>query len=123
MVLPLISICDESTFDLLWDQLIGSKPQSYTSNTFVDILKTVQDRYQCLGISCDLVGRSSLNGGVGWPECDDNAVNRLELAGYKPATEGSQNVRFINCPVILFYLPFTFSSYEFTLLSIVVVVD
>jgi hypothetical protein len=96
MVLPLISICDEVTFDKLWEQLISEK-QTYNSATFDGILKMVQDRFQCLGLTCSLVGRSSLNQGTTWPECNDNvASNPLELAGYTPATDESLGVSFLS---------------------------
>jgi len=88
MVLPLISICDEIIFDDLWeDVLVGKQP--YTAATFSETLKMVQDRFQCLGITCSMVG-SSLDKGDTWPECVDNAAsNRLELSGYTPATDES----------------------------------
>lgn len=93
MVLPLISICDEVTFDELWEQLISEK-QTYTSATFTGILKMVQDRFQCLGITCSWVGKSSLSQGSTWPECSDE--NPLELAGYTPATDESLDVSFLS---------------------------
>lgn len=104
MVLPLISICDEVTFDKLWEQLISEK-RTYTPAAFAEILKMVQDRFECLGVTCSLVGRSSLNQGSTWPECNDNAVsNRLELAGYTPATDDSLSVRvFLLCSRFLLY--------------------
>jgi|SaaInl74LU_5_DNA_1037368.scaffolds.fasta_scaffold05566_3 hypothetical protein len=91
MVLPLISICDEIIFDDLWeDVLVGKQP--YTAVTFSETLKMVQDRFQCLGITCSMVG-SSLDKGDIWPECVDNAAsNRLELSGYTPATDESLGV-------------------------------
>lgn len=94
MVLPLISICDEVTFDDLWEDVILGK-NSLDAATFSTVLKMVQDRFQCLGITCSMVGRS-LGQDSSWPECVDNAPsNRLELAGYTPATDESLSVSFL----------------------------
>ncbi len=96
MVLPLISICDEIVFDDIWEQVFSRK-QNFTSTAFSEVLKMVQDRLECLGITCSMVGRH-LEYGDTWPECVDNAAsNRLELAGYSPATDDSLSVSVLRC--------------------------
>ncbi len=96
MVLPLISICDEITFDDIWEEVFSER-QGFTAATFSELLKMVQDRLECLGITCSMVGRS-LEQDDTWPECVDNAPsNRLELAGYSPATDDSLGVSTLRC--------------------------
>ena len=68
--------------------------KSFDASTFSTILKMVQDRFQCLGINCSMVGRS-LEQDSTWPECIDNAPsNLLALAGYNPATDEPLSVSF-----------------------------
>ena len=102
MVFPLISICDEITFDELWENTVSDK-QTYSTSAFSVVLKMVQDRFQCLGITCSMVGRSKIESSS-WPVCVDNsASNRLELAGYTPATDESLNVSKFLVSSLLFH--------------------
>ena len=78
--------------------------KSLDASTFSTILKMVQDRFQCLGINCSMVGRS-LEQDSTWPECIDNAPsNLLALAGYNPATDEPLSVSFFPICSQLFHI-------------------
>ncbi len=85
-------MCDEDAFDSLFGELITDYKE-YDSSKFADTLKMVQDRYDCLGISCSLVGRSSVSSDS-WPKCQDSADPSLvlDVAGYSPTTKVSSEV-------------------------------
>lgn len=89
-VLPFISICDEDTFDDLYSDLITDL-DSYDSGTFISHMKLIQDRFACLGITCDMVGKSSY-ANEGWPECKVPSAANTKIAGYTPTSELSLEV-------------------------------
>jgi len=86
-VLPFISICDEDLFDDLFTDLIADI-DSYDSETFADHLETVYGRFECLGITCDMVGTSK-HSDEGWPECKVRSVANTMIAGYTPTSDAS----------------------------------
>lgn len=55
-VLPLISICDKATSDDLFVDLITSTKEKVMldSTTFSNHIGILQDKYKCLGISCEM---------------------------------------------------------------------
>ena len=55
-VLPLISICDKAASDDLFFDLITSTKEEVMldSTTFSNHIGILQDKYKCLGISCDM---------------------------------------------------------------------
>ena len=91
-VFPFISICDEDTFDDLYSDFI-TNIDSYDTATFMSHIKTVQDHFTCLGITCDMVGKSALSTS-GWPECKVPSATNTEIAGYTPTSDESLEVRF-----------------------------
>jgi hypothetical protein len=55
-VLPLLSVCDKSTTDELFTDLVIGTENAVTLNasTFLDHIGKLQAKYHCLGISCDM---------------------------------------------------------------------
>lgn len=93
-VLPLLSICDEDTFDDLFTDLVMDI-DSYESEDFSDHLDMLQDRYECLGITCAMIGRS-LSADGDWPECVDPDVANVDIVGYKPTSVKTVEVSLYN---------------------------
>lgn len=92
-VLPFISICDEDTFDDLFYDLV-TDVDSYDSATFTDHIETLYSRFECLGISCDMVGKS-IYSDEGWPECIGPSTTK-EIAGYLATSDASFQVSFFS---------------------------
>ena len=90
VVLPLISICDEDTYDDMFADLIVNL-DSYDSATFADHLKLIQDRYECIGITCEMVGVHK-SATAAWPGCSSPST---AIAGYVPTTDASLEVSLI----------------------------
>lgn len=86
-VLPLISICDEDTFDDLFSDLIMNIDK-YDGSTFSDHLTLLYDRFVCLGITCDMVGTHS-SASDSWPKC---SAPPTAIAGYVPTSEAPLEV-------------------------------
>ena len=90
-VLPFLSICDEDTFDELFADLIMDIDE-YDSQDFDENLEWIQDRYACLGITCDMVGSSVHNDGS-WAGCVDfDASNTLIGGYYQPTSDKAVEV-------------------------------
>jgi hypothetical protein len=55
-VLPLLSICDKSTSDELFTELVTGTATTVTLNadTFAIHMSKLQAKYNCLGISCEM---------------------------------------------------------------------
>lgn len=55
-VLPFISICDKFTSDELFSDLISGTANTVALNydTFSNHFGKLQDKYKCLGITCDM---------------------------------------------------------------------
>ncbi len=86
--LPRIKTCGhEAAYEMLQADLIRDR---FNSDMFMNITTTLQSHYNCLGLSCDDVGRhiqDSLS-----LECTEN----LDLAGYSPVNASKANmVRFV----------------------------
>ena len=90
--LPYLSICDEETFGDLFTGLI-TEIDSYDDQEFNDNLLWFQDRYACLGITCDMVGTSVHDDGS-WAECVDRDASNTMIAGYKPTSDEAVEVSF-----------------------------
>ena len=85
--LPRIKTCGhEAAYETLQADLIINK---YNTDMLANITATLQSRYNCLGLTCDDVGRHTQDNMS--PEC---AVN-LNIAGYSPVDAQKTNmVRF-----------------------------
>lgn len=86
-VLPLISICDKESYDELFTALIEDIG-SYDSSTFSSHITKLQARYECLGISCEMIGQH-VDTSVGWPECQ---AASFAVTGYLPTSPASREV-------------------------------
>ena len=55
-VLPLLSVCDHSTSDELFTDLVTGTATTVTlnSDTFENHMRKLQAKYNCLGISCEM---------------------------------------------------------------------
>lgn len=104
-VLPLISICDKDSYDELFTALIEDIG-SYDSTTFNSHMTKLQARYECLGISCEMIGQH-VNTSDGWPECQ---AASFAITGYLPTSPASREVSFIPASVSSPSLYFTHSS-------------
>ena len=93
LTLPHIAICDEDTFDDGFADYIQNI-DSYDSGTFAKHMKTFQDRFECFGITCDMVGVHSNS--ETWPVC--NGASRA-IAGYEPSSEASLDILKIDMDV------------------------
>lgn len=83
MVVPQLSQCRHSNFLYLRDTLLNG---AYDSDNIHDVLKVLQDSYECLGILCRDIGtpngyNDSLLG------CKDSQYTDPELAGYMASTD------------------------------------
>ncbi|KAL7554731.1 hypothetical protein ACHAWF_018259 [Thalassiosira exigua] len=90
VVLPFVSICDEDTFDDLFNALV-TDVDSFQPDSFSTFLGEFQDRYACLGITCDMVGQSSSKNEY-WPECKIPSADTMKIAGYTPMTGSALEV-------------------------------
>lgn len=86
-VLPLISICDKDTYDVLFNALIEDIA-NYDSTTFSSHIAKLQARYECLGISCEMIGQH-VNTSDGWPAC---TAASFAITGYIPTSDASREV-------------------------------
>lgn len=89
-VLPLISICDMITSENLFASLIPGTEVSVTlnSDTFTKTMNILQDKYKCLGITCDMVG-IHCSGENCAPACTDPSAANTVFAGYGPTSDES----------------------------------
>jgi len=92
--LPYISICDEETFDDAFSDLILNI-DSYDTQTFTSNMKMLQDRYECIGITCDMIGTHISNTGS-WPEC---SIPTRAIAGYQPTSDSSLEILKIDLDI------------------------
>ena len=91
--LPYISICDEEAFDDLFTELVIGI-DDYDSQTFGTYLSLVQARYECLGITCNMVGVHA--NGESWPEC--NTSDRA-IAGYERTSDAPLEILKIDLDI------------------------
>jgi hypothetical protein len=89
-VLPLISICDKDSYDELFIALIEDIG-NYDSSTFSSHIAKLQARYECLGISCEMIGLH-VNTSDGWPECQ---ATSFVITGYLPTSDASREVSLL----------------------------
>lgn len=73
---------------------------SFDGLTFEQTLKLVQDRYDCLGIHCSLVGTST-SADSSWPSCVDTTDANFipNMAGYEPFSKASTELSKIDLDV------------------------
>ena len=92
-VLPHIRSCGHNTaFDTAYDKMVKN---GFTEDQAGDILSILQSHYNCLGLSCDDVGRHEQETSV-HPRCSDN----LDIAGYAPTNATKTNmVSAAVCPL------------------------
>ena len=64
---------------------------SFQPDSFSTFLGEFQDRYACLGITCDMVGQSSSKNEY-WPECKIPSADTMKIAGYTPMTGSALEV-------------------------------
>ncbi|KAL7522638.1 hypothetical protein ACHAWX_007338 [Stephanocyclus meneghinianus] len=98
-LLPQLSICDEDVLDSLFTDLVLEN-SSFNSTKLPETLKIIQDRYDCLGISCSLVGTSTYVD-TSWPPCVDHTDPGviLSIAGYEPFSKASSELSKIDLDV------------------------
>eukprot|EP00804_Cyclotella_cryptica_P018112 CCRYP_005898-RB/>CCRYP_005898-RB protein AED:0.02 eAED:0.02 QI:1433/1/1/1/0.93/0.88/17/82/2547 len=98
-LLPQLSICDEDVLDTLFTELVLENA-SFNNTKFSETIKAIQDRYDCLGISCSLVGTSTYSD-KSWPSCVDHADPSviLSIAGYEPFSKASSELSKIDLDV------------------------
>ena len=98
-LLPQLSICDEDVLNSLFSDLVINNA-SFDGSQFGPTLKLLQDRYECLGIHCSLVG-NSISSDSSWPACVDTAdPNFIPLmAGYQPFSKASTELSKIDLDV------------------------
>ncbi len=89
-VLPLISICDKDLYDELFIALIEDN-ENYDLSTFSSHIAKLQARYECLGISCEMIGLH-VNTSDEWPECQ---VTSFAITGYLPTSDASRDVSLL----------------------------
>ena len=98
-VLPFISICDLDSYNILFNALIEDIG-NYNSVDFKSHISRLQDRYECLGISCQMIGSHSSSSDE-WPECTAFSVS---IAGYEPTSGAARKVIIGSLHVYLFSL-------------------
>ncbi len=86
-LLPMISICDKVGFDDLFTSLIEDIG-NYDARNFSIFIAQLQARYECLGISCEMIGLHS-SASAEWPECK---ATSFAITGYLPASDSSREV-------------------------------
>jgi len=84
-VLPHISACGhESAYKTEYQKLVGD---GFEASMIPDTLSLLQRHYNCLGLSCDDVGRH-INASNEHPQCLDN----LDIGGYTPDNSTKTNM-------------------------------
>ena len=98
-LLPQLSICDEDVLDTLFDDLVTNNA-SFDGTKFGPTLKLLQDRYDCLGIHCSLVGTST-SSDSSWPVCVDTTDPKYipNIAGYRAFSKSSAEYSKIDLDV------------------------
>lgn len=82
--LPRIKTCGhEAAYEMLQADLIRYK---FQDEMLFDIMTTLQSQYNCLGMTCDDVGRHTEDSMS--PECTEN----LSIAGYSPVNATQTNM-------------------------------
>ena len=96
-LLPMISICDKVGFDDLFTSLIEDIG-NYDARNFSIFIAQLQARYECLGISCEMIGQHSSTSGV-WPECK---AASFAITGYLPTSDSSREVSILSIFIYFF---------------------
>lgn len=97
--MPQLSICDEDVLKALFNDLILENA-SFDGSKFSDTLKTLQDRYDCIGLTCSQIGKSTYSDSS-WPVCVDRGDPSiiLNIAGYTPFSKTSSELSRIDLDV------------------------
>jgi hypothetical protein len=98
-ILPQLSVCDEDVLKTLFTDLILNNA-SFDGSKFTETLQLIQDRYDCLGIHCSLVGTSTSADST-WPSCVDTTAPDYipALAGYEPFSKASTELAKIDLDI------------------------
>ena len=84
-VLPQIKSCGhDAVYEKLYDDLVGG---GFEEDMIADTLSILQSHYNCLGLTCDEVGRHTEATSM-HPTCSENH----DIAGYTPVNATKTNM-------------------------------